>query len=212
MYRGMAHVEGEVVGREAELEALAAFLDGSSDIPGAFLLEGEAGIGKTTLWRRGIELAAARSYRVLSCGPSGSETQLSFAGLGDLLRDVLDEVLTPLPEPQRRALAIALLLEDTNGPPPDQLAVALAFLGALRALALHSQVVVAVDDVQWLDRSSAFVLEFALRRLREERVVALFGRGPAKDKRRSISSAPSRSSGSGVSWWARSASGPFTAS
>ena len=174
MDRG-AHAESEVVGRESELQALAGFLDRSSALPAAFLLEGEAGIGKTTLWRRGLELACARSYRVLSCSPSGSETQLSFAGLGDLLEDVLEEVLPPLPEPQRRALAVALLLEDPDGPPPDQLAVARAFLGALRALAHDIQVALAVDDVQWLDRSSAFVLEFALRRLREEPVAALFG-------------------------------------
>ena len=92
MDRG-AHAESEVVGRESELQALAGFLDRSSALPAAFLLEGEAGIGKTTLWRRGLELACARSYRVLSCSPSGSETQLSFAGLGDLLEDVLEEVL-----------------------------------------------------------------------------------------------------------------------
>jgi DNA-binding CsgD family transcriptional regulator len=165
----------DVIGRETELTALADFLDRSEALPGAFLLEGEAGIGKTTLWRRGIELASARSYRVLSCRPSGSEAQLSFAGLGDLLDDVLDEVLGPLPSPQRRALEVALLLADPDGPPPDQRAVALAFLGALRAVAHENQVALAVDDVQWLDRSSAFVLEFALRRLREERIAALFG-------------------------------------
>ena len=171
----MAQAESDVVGREAELQVLAGFLDRSSALPGAFLLEGEAGIGKTTLWRRGIELASARSYRVLSCSPSGSETQLSFAGLGDLLEDVLEDVLAPLPEPQRRALAVALLLEEPDGPPPDQLAVGRAFLGALRALAHDNHVALAVDDIQWLDRSSALVLEFALRRLREERVAALFG-------------------------------------
>ena len=182
MDRGMAQAESEVVGREADLRALTGFLDRSSALPGAFLLEGEAGIGKTTLWRRGIELASQRSYRVLACSPSGSETQLSFAGLGDLLEDVLEDVLTPLPEPQRRALAIALLLEESDGPPPDQLAVARAFLGALRALAHDNHVALAVDDVQWLDPSSAFVLEFALRRLREERVAALFGLRSSQDR------------------------------
>jgi DNA-binding CsgD family transcriptional regulator len=164
----------EVVGRDGELAALRAFVEGSA--PRVMVLEGEAGIGKTTLWRRGIELASERSYRVLLCSPSESETALSFAGLADLLGDVLEEALAPLPEPQRRALAVALVLEDPEGPLPDQLAVGLAFLGALRALARSgSRIALAVDDVQWLDRSSAFVLAFALRRLRGDSVAALLG-------------------------------------
>ena len=60
-----------------------------------------------------------------------------------------------------------------QGAPPDRRAVAFAFLGALRALAREGPVVVAVDDVQWLDGPSAFMVEFALRRLREEPVAFL---------------------------------------
>jgi DNA-binding CsgD family transcriptional regulator len=168
-------IHPEIVGREAEIAAILTLFDGVVDGSRMLLLEGEAGIGKTTLWRRGIALAAERSHRVLSCSPSQAETQLSFAGLGDLLADVLDEALALLPNPQRRALAVALLLEDADESPPNQRAIALAFLGALRALAREDEVVVAVDDLQWLDGSSAFVLEFALRRLRDERVAALFG-------------------------------------
>ncbi len=155
----------DVVGREEEIAALTDFLDGPPSLPGVLLLEGEAGIGKTTLWRHGVELASERSYRVLSCRPSGSEAQLSFVALGDLLEDALEEVLPVLPGPQAKALAVALLLGEADGSPPDQRAIALAFLGALRVLARAGPVAVAVDDIQWLDRSSAFVLEFALRRL-----------------------------------------------
>ena len=70
-----------------------------------------------------------------------------------------------LPRPQANALAVALLVDEGEGPPPDQRAIALAFTGALRALARNGPVVVAIDDIQWLDPSSAFLLEFALRRL-----------------------------------------------
>ena len=167
-------VVSEVVGRDEELGALVSFLETPETLPGAILLEGDAGIGKTTLWRRSVELASARSYRVLSCRPSQSEAQLSFTALGDLLEDTLEEVLPRLPGPQARALAVALLLEEDEGPPPDQRAIALAFLGAVRALAETGPVAVAVDDIQWLDRPSAFVLEFALRRLHEEPVAFLF--------------------------------------
>ena len=106
-----------------EIAALNDFLERPPNLPGVLLLEGEAGIGKTTLWRRGVELASERSYRVLSCSPSGSEAQLSFVALGDLLEDTVDEVLGVLPTPQANALAVALLVSESDGPPPDQRAI-----------------------------------------------------------------------------------------
>ena len=163
----------DVVGREEEVAALVEFLDERAHLPGVLLLEGDAGIGKTTLWRRAVELASARSYRVLSCRGSSSEAQLSFVALGDLLGDALQDVLPQLPTPQAKGLAVALLVEEAEGSSQDQRAIALAFAGALRLLAGSQPVVVAIDDLQWLDRPSAFVLEFALRRLRGEAVAFL---------------------------------------
>jgi len=161
------------IGRENELEALSGFIAGVTDGPASLLLEGEPGIGKTTLWRAAVASARERGYCVLACRPAGGEVQLSFAALGDLLDDELPEVLIELPVPQRRALEVALLLEESRGPPPDQRAIALAFLGVLRSLAETRPVLVAVDDVQWLDRPTAGVLEFALRRLAQEPVGVL---------------------------------------
>jgi predicted ATPase len=155
-----------IVGREAELEALESFLARSD--PGAFVIEGEPGIGKTTIWNAGVAAAQDRGYCVLACRPAGSEVQLSFAALGDLLADVLGETLDELPTPQRRALEVALLLEESPGPPPDERAIGLAVLGVLRALARERSVLVAVDDAQWPDQPTATVLEFALRRLRAD--------------------------------------------
>src|SRR5215211_4089608 len=162
-----------VVGRDQEVAALATYLDARTRLPAVLLLEGEAGIGKTTLWRQGIELARARGYRVLSCRGSVSEAQLSFVALGDLLGDELQEVLPALPRPQAKALAVALLVDEAKESSPDQRAIALAFLGALRVLARSQPLAVASDDVQWLDRPSAFVLEFALRRLRAQALAFL---------------------------------------
>jgi DNA-binding CsgD family transcriptional regulator len=110
---------------------------------------------------------------VLVCRAAGGEVQLSFAALGDLLGDVLEETLPELPPPQRRALEVALLLEESRGPPPDQRAIALAVLSILRVLARSRPVLIAVDDIQWLDRPTEAVLEFALRRLRREPIALL---------------------------------------
>ena len=160
----------DLVGRDAELASVARFLDAVPDGSTALLLEGEAGIGKTSLWRHGVALAHERSYRVLVCRPGESETHLSFAALSDLLEEVLGEVLPLLPRPQRRALEVALLLDEPAGPPPDQRAVSVAVLTALRAMASSRPVVLAVDDLQWVDAPSARALEFAMRRLKDEQV------------------------------------------
>jgi DNA-binding CsgD family transcriptional regulator len=161
---------GSIIARQSELAALDDFLERSDDWPSALYFEGAAGIGKTRLWREGLGQARLRGLRVLATRPGSAEVRLAFAGIADLLADVLEDVLAELPAPQRRALAVALLLEDAQGVTPDDRAVAAAFLGALRIAAADGPVVVAVDDVQWLDAASARTLAFALRRLSDERV------------------------------------------
>ena len=153
-------MQPQVFGRATELSEIERFLATPGTLPGALLLEGEAGIGKTTLWRRGVAGARERSWRVLSCAPAESEVTLSFAGLADLLDGGFDEVAASLPAPQRRALRVALALEDSGGTPAERRTVSAGFLQALRTLAEDGPVLVAVDDVQWLDRPSTSVLEF----------------------------------------------------
>jgi DNA-binding CsgD family transcriptional regulator len=158
----------EVIGRERELASVAAFVEASASASRAMVLEGETGVGKTTLWLAGVEVARGRGHWVLESRPAAAEARLAFAGLGDLLGGVLAEVLERLPAPQADALRVALLLEQ-GGVPPNERAVAVAVLSALRALCAVRPVLLAVDDVQWLDSPSAAVLAFAWRRLREER-------------------------------------------
>jgi len=169
-------MSASVVGRDAELAALSDFLAGIPDGAAALVLEGEAGMGKTTLWRAAVERAAEAGLVVLRAQPAESETALSFSGLGDLLDPVLADVLKPLAAGQRGALSRALVLDDAEGPAPDAHAVGVAVLNALRALSEASPVVVCVDDVQWLDAASAGALAYAGRRLAPERVGLLLAR------------------------------------
>jgi len=168
-----------IVGRDDELGAVTAFLDGAG--PAALVLAGEAGIGKTTVWRAAVEQARARGVRVLISRPAESEARLSFAGLADLLEPVLGDTLDSLPSVQRRALESALLLSDDGRPPPDQRTISTACLSVLRQLAVEGRVLVAVDDVQWLDTPTALVLEFVARRLPEESTRLLVAERSAGD-------------------------------
>ena len=170
-----------VVGRDTELASVRGFVSGIPEGALALALEGEAGIGKTTLWQAGLDEAGDHGFRILVARPAESETALSFSGIGDLLDTVLDEALAALPAGQRRALSLALVLGDDEGPPPDPHAIGLALLNVLRALADERPIVVAIDDVQWLDPASAGGLAFAGRRLRSERVGLLCSRRAGLD-------------------------------
>ncbi len=159
-----------LIGRDQELGSVEAFLAGIEQGPRALVLSGEAGIGKTSLWEAGVEEAERRYGRVLSHRSVEAEALLSFAGLSDLIDPVLEEVSITLAPLRRRALEVALLLAEPGEEPPDPRAIGLAILDVLRVLAEKGPIVVALDDVQWLDPSSAAVLQIALRRLRDERV------------------------------------------
>jgi DNA-binding CsgD family transcriptional regulator len=154
-----------IVGREAELGAISAFLGALPSGPRALVLEGSAGIGKTTLWQAGVDEARAAGHTVLVTRAAESEARLSYAALGDLLADVPDATFDDLPTPLRGALDRALLRGDQIGGAPDPRAVALAVASLLQTLAEAAPIVIAIDDVQWLDRPSARVLSFVFRRL-----------------------------------------------
>ena len=157
-----------VVGRATELTEISRFLDGAQ--PSALVLEGEPGIGKTMLWQAGVDGARERLCQVLVCRPAEAEAKLGYAALGDLLSAVTDEHIAELDEPQRHALDIALLRAEADDVRADPRAVSLGLLNLLRTLSASDTVVVAVDDVQWLDAASERALSFALRRIERERV------------------------------------------
>jgi DNA-binding CsgD family transcriptional regulator len=184
-------VVARVIGRDGELDTISAFLGSPDDGAGALVLEGPPGIGKTTLWRRGFDYAEQRGYRVVACSAAVSEAQLSFTALRDLLEAAFDEVADRLPPPQRRALEVALLRAEPEGSAQGPAAVAAAFLTVLRELASRTRLLVAIDDVQWLDSASALVLQFAARRLEHEPVRLLLtarseGDAPSLDLVRSL--------------------------
>lgn len=172
-----AHVD-DLLGRDSQTQALTAALQDTTRTPRTILIEGDPGIGKTALFAVVLAKARATGYRVLEARPVEAEMGLALAGLGDLLAPALADLLPSLPDPQRHALEVALLLRDGDSRPPDQRALGLAVLHGVQALASVEPVLLAIDDAQWLDATSAALLRFALRRLREEPVLVLLARRP----------------------------------
>ncbi len=163
MEQTVTRAGADVVGREPELATLARFLETES--PAALVLTGDPGAGKTTLWESGTELGRRHGLRVLAARPNDAETGLSFGALADLLEAVDLDDLAAVPAPQRRALETALLRSEADGEPAEPFAVSAGLLSTLRAMAEQDPLLVAVDDIPWLDRPSAEALGYAARRL-----------------------------------------------
>src|SRR5262245_10494012 len=126
-----------LVGREPEEQRLRAFLDSLPDGARALLIRGEPGIGKTALWRAGIE--RCDGIRVLVTRPAEEEMPLGLGALVDLLEHA-------------RLDTGSLLAED------NPFARGRAVLTALRRLAEDGPIVIAIDDLQWLDHASGRAL------------------------------------------------------
>ena len=161
------------IGREDELAAITAFVQTAPAGPAGMVLSGSAGIGKTILWLQGVSLAAAAGADVLTSRPRQAETTFAYAALADLLNERFEHVADQLPAPQRRALEVALLRAEGDDRGPDRHAVSVAVLSALRLLADERPVLLAIDDVQWIDAPSAHALSFVLRRLEAEAISVL---------------------------------------
>jgi len=148
---------GGIVGRDAELarvEELVRTLDAGAR---SLVLVGEAGIGKTTLWTHAVARCRAEGACVLLARPAEEDRHSAGQGLRDLLDDLPGNVH-----------ADHLLADDL-----PVLERARATLDVLRTLAAERPVVVAVDDLPWLDDVTWRALRFALRRLTDARVSLL---------------------------------------
>ena len=157
----------EMVGRGLELAAVVRWFD--ADVPATMVIDGPAGLGKTTLWAAAVAAIRERGAHVISTSPTEAEWGMSYSGLADLLADELPALRGALSRPQGRALAVAMRLEEPGDGGADETAVARGFLAALQAAGRsHGSVLVAVDDFRWLDAPSLTALGYAARRLGPE--------------------------------------------
>jgi DNA-binding CsgD family transcriptional regulator len=135
---------------------------------GGLVLRGEPGIGKSTLLAYADERSTC--MRVLRAAGVEAEAALPYAMLHQLLLPVLNQ-MGRLPDPQARALATALGMEEAE--PPGRFLVSVAALTLLSETAGERPVLCLVDDLQWADTPSAEALMFVARRLGQEPIALL---------------------------------------
>ena len=129
------------------------------------IIEGDPGIGKTTLWLDAVGNGAASVVSGCWSRAAVAESVLAYAALADLLSAVDELEWADWPVLQKHGLEAALLRRLDDARATDVRAVAAAFVAVIDRLAAQRPVVVAIDDLQWLDTSSANVLAYAARRL-----------------------------------------------
>ena len=160
-------MSGSLIGRRDELLAIESFVSAVPRTGHALVLTGDAGIGKTELWQAGVAMARAADLRVLSSRSSPAETRIAFATLSDLFTGAAEEAAPGLPALQRRALERAFLVRESDEGALDTRLLCVALTSVVRSLASHGPVLLAIDDAQWVDPSSAEILRFVLRRSAE---------------------------------------------
>jgi class 3 adenylate cyclase/DNA-binding CsgD family transcriptional regulator len=159
-----------LVGRADECELVEQVLeDARLSRSRALVIRGEAGVGKSSLLTYAVD--SADGFLVLRATGFEGEAELAFSGLLQLLRPLLDR-LDELPPHQAAALGGALGL--APGEETDRLSIGVATLALIALGAEDTDVLVAIDDAQWLDSASSDALLFASRRFEADRVAVIF--------------------------------------
>jgi DNA-binding NarL/FixJ family response regulator len=150
-----------LVGREPELDVLWAFLDEATAGGGSLVVSGEPGVGKSALLATAVARAHDLGLHVVRAAGAEFEVEVSFATLNQLLGPFLG-LMPQLDPADWEALGAAISLGGTHTGDPTL--VATATLALLRGAAARQPVLLAVDDLPWVDKASARVLAFLSRR------------------------------------------------
>ena len=155
------HVATTVLGREAELDRIASFLDQAASRGQALLVLGDPGVGKTAMLDIAAQ-AAGTKFRAVRAAGAEFEAGLSHAGLNQILQPLLSRK-DDLSDAHHEALSVALGLGE--GSAPSRLLLSAAALELVRRAARDAPLLIIVDDLQWVDRPTLEILGFVARRL-----------------------------------------------
>jgi pimeloyl-ACP methyl ester carboxylesterase len=160
-----------VIGREWEISTLRDAVHAIDSRGSAFVIDGEAGIGKSSLVATVLESASSGGVRVLTTAGTLAESAAPFAALHMLLHPLRDGVAT-LPAPQRRALDVAFGID--TGIQPSPLLAGLAALTLLSDAAATRPLLIVAEDLHWIDAPSD-VERFGYKRAGVRKVIEIDG-------------------------------------
>jgi DNA-binding NarL/FixJ family response regulator len=169
MQEADAQARGELLERSAELARLGALIAAAGDGRGAVaFIEGEAGIGKTTLLEAAVELATSSGVSVLRARAGQLEREVGW----NLVRQLFGAVIRTGPERRDLLQGAAALAAPALGLSPGSDTGALHGLYWLTAeLAEQGPVLLAVDDAHWGDLASLQYLAYLAERVEDLPVV-----------------------------------------
>ena len=168
-----------LVGRHGELAVLRAFVaEAAAGRGGALVVTGAPGIGKSVLLDAAAQEAGDARARVLRASGVEFEADIAFSGLNQLVLP-LSQTARALGPRRGKALSAAFGFDDAAI--VDRVAVADATVALVRRAAASQPLLLVVDDIMWLDRSSAFVLGFVARRLAESPAALIVASRPHED-------------------------------
>jgi hypothetical protein len=159
-----------VIGREREIAALRTAVHDVHGGGSAFVVDGEAGIGKSSLVADVVEYARSRGARVLTTTGTLDESAEPYAALHRLLYP-LRAGIASLPGPQRRALDVAFGV--ATGVQPSPLLAGLAALTLLSDAAAATPLLIVAEDLHWIDTPSEWALRMVARRVAEDPIVVV---------------------------------------
>ncbi len=161
-------------------EAVAATKGGTGRV---IVIEGEAGIGKTTLLGAALAHARLLGVRALLARGGEHEREFGFGIVRQLFEDALlttsaDDRLAALEGPANQAAPLFGLGE---GPPEaDPAAVQHGLYRLTVNLARREPLLLVIDDVHWADLASLRWLLYLARRIEHTPVCALLARRPGE--------------------------------
>ena len=176
---------GALLERETVVAALAGLIDtlDTEQRGDVALIEGPAGIGKSSVLAAGLAIARERKLQVLTAHGSELEHQLSFGGA----RQLLTPPLVALDDSQRATvlagpagMAAPVLGFATPEAPPGVGDPLHGMFWTCVALADRRALVVAVDDAHWLDAESGRFIAHLARRLAELPILLLATARPSE--------------------------------
>jgi DNA-binding CsgD family transcriptional regulator len=182
---GIRHDEVRVLEREKEVASIDKWLADARDGVGRMVLTlAGAGLGKSTLLGRAIALAQRHSVAVMSARGGELEREMPFG----VARQLFEPAVSRLRDKDRDAVLdgaarharslLGLAADVTSG--GDPLGVIHGLYWLLSNLAERSPLLVAIDDMHWIDVQTAKWLQYLSVRLADLPVLVLGAARPAE--------------------------------